>query len=112
MNLLNRAVFGKAFYRCGKKLNVIPVLEKETQGRWHYHAAIEPPTHLENHRFTALIHDCWGKTHWGYDQLLVREDADYGWVNYILKFSQKSGFDAWSDCIDWYSLENKPVAGV
>jgi hypothetical protein len=62
MNLLNRAVFGKVFYRYGKKLNVIPVLEKEIYGRWHYQAAIEPPAHMDAYQFDQLITDCWSRT--------------------------------------------------
>src|SRR5260370_14949164 len=41
-DFLNRAVYGNAVRRCGKKLRMIPVLEKairrkSTGGRWHYH---------------------------------------------------------------------------
>jgi hypothetical protein len=112
MNLLNRAVFGKAFYRHRKRLNVIPILEKEFYGRWHYHAAIEPPSHLRSDHFKRLIQDCWKRTDWGYDRVKIREEADRGWVNYMLKPSQKSAFDAWSDCIDWDSLNNRSIVGV
>src|ERR1700747_2441152 len=58
MNLLNRAVYGAAFRRYGKRLRVLPVLEKGevracalrswdwgTFGRWHIHCAIELPSH-------------------------------------------------------------------
>jgi len=60
MNLLNREVYGAAFRRHGKRLRVLPVLEKGevhatalrswergTSGRWHIHCAIELPSHLE-----------------------------------------------------------------
>jgi hypothetical protein len=53
MNLLNRAVFGAAFRRHGKRLRVLPVLgegevrtrtlrswEFGKSGRWHIHCAI------------------------------------------------------------------------
>jgi hypothetical protein len=56
MNLLNRAVYGSACRRYGKRLRVLPVLEKGevrartlrswergTSGRWHIHCAIELP---------------------------------------------------------------------
>jgi hypothetical protein len=112
MNLLNRAVFGKAFYRYRKRLKVIPILEKGFYGRWHYHAAIEPPAHIGSDHFKRLIKDCWKRTDWGYDRVEIGEDADRGWINYMLKPSQKSGFDAWSDCIDWNSLNNSPTVGV
>src|ERR1700693_1165868 len=57
MNLLNRAVYGSAFRRHGKRLRVLPVLEKGevraralrpwecgASGRWHIHCAIELPS--------------------------------------------------------------------
>jgi hypothetical protein len=60
MNVLNRAVYGAAFRRHGKRLRVLPVLEKGevrasalrscargTSGRWHIHCAIELPSHLD-----------------------------------------------------------------
>src|SRR5208282_5946263 len=60
MNLLNRAVYGAAFRRYGKRLRVLPVLEKGevraralrswhggTSGRWHIHCAIELPSHFD-----------------------------------------------------------------
>jgi hypothetical protein len=60
MNLLNRAVYGVAFRRHGKRFSVLPVLEKGevravalrswergTAGRWHIHCAIELPAHMD-----------------------------------------------------------------
>ena len=118
MNLLNRAVYGNAYRRNGKKLRVLPILEQGDfyaegifgklyfSNRWHFHAAIEPPTHVEPDRFNAIIHECWTKVDWGHREIMVRQNADRGWINYMLKRRQKSAFDAWSDCIDWVSLNN------
>jgi hypothetical protein len=106
MNLLNRSVYGNAFRRHGKQLRVLPILEKEERGRWHFHAAIEPPSHTEPDQFKALISRCWSKVDWGYREIVVRPNADRGWIKYMLKHRQKSAFDAWSDCIDWDSLHN------
>ena len=72
MNLLNRAVYGNAYRRNCKKLRVLPILEKASEdernrklrGRWHFHAAIEPPTHIEADRFKTLIQECWYKVDW------------------------------------------------
>jgi hypothetical protein len=108
-DFLNRAVYGNAVRRYGKTLRIIPVLEKSTGGRWHYHVAIEPPTHLDAVEFEALIHNCWAETDWGYREVMVRDDADSGWIRYMLKPSQKSCFDGWADCIDWFSLNNPVV---
>jgi hypothetical protein len=57
-NMLNRAVFGNATRRYGKRLRLIAVLEKELNGPWHYHAAIEPPPHLSADQFESLVRDC------------------------------------------------------
>jgi hypothetical protein len=108
-DFLNRAVYGNAVRRYGKRLRIIPVLEKSIGRRWHYHVAIEPPLHLDEIEFESLIHKCWAKTDWGYREVLVRDDADDGWIAYMLKPSQKSDFDNWADCIDWFSLNNPIV---
>src|ERR1700704_603316 len=38
MTRLNRSVY-KCAARKGKKLRIIPVIEKDADGRWHYHVA-------------------------------------------------------------------------
>jgi hypothetical protein len=119
MNLLNRAVFGAAFRRHRKRLRVLPVLEKGevhatalrswergTSGRWHIHCAIELPSHLDAVALEKLIRDCWAKVEWGYGRILVRDCADVGWINYMLKGRQKSEFDGFVDCIIVESLHN------
>ena len=109
MKMLNRAVFGNAARRNGKRLRVISVLEKDAHARWHYHAAIEPPPHVDEAEFLRMIRKCWRKVDWGYEQTCVRSGADAGWIRYMLKPRQKSGFETWSDCIDWFSFHN-PIA--
>ena len=122
MNLLNRAVYGAAFRRYGKRLRVLPVLEKGevraralrswdrgTSGRWHIHCAIELPSHFDGIALENLIRDCWAKVEWGYGRILVRDGANAGWINYMLKDRQKSEFDGFVDCIIIESLHN-PIA--
>ena len=122
MNLLNRAVYGSAFRRYGKSLRVLPVLEKGevgaralrswdrgTSGRWHIHCAIELPSHFDGIALESLIRDCWAKVEWGYGRILVRDGANVGWINYMLKDRQKSEFDGFVDCIIIESLHN-PIA--
>jgi hypothetical protein len=106
MRLLNRAVYGNAVCRYGKQLRVLPILEKEENQRWHFHAAIESPTHIEPNRFVASVRECWSKVDWGYHEIMIRPSANRGWIKYMLKCPQKSAFDAWSDCISWESLHN------
>ena len=122
MNLLNRAVYGAAFRRYGKRLRVLPVLEKGevraralrswergTSGRWHIHCAIELPLHLRAVALEKLIRACWAKVKLGYSRILVRDRANAGWISYMLKGSQKSEFDGFLDCIMVESLHNPIV---
>ena len=119
---LNRAVFGAAFRRYGKRLRVLPVLEKGEvrtrtlrswefgkSGRWHIHCAIELPSHIDAIALEKLIRKCWAKVEWGYSRILIRDGANEGWINYMLKGRQKSAFDNFLDCIVIESLHN-PIA--
>jgi len=122
MNLLNRAVYGSAFRRHGKRLRVLPVLEKGevraralrpwecgASGRWHIHCAIELPSHFGAITLEKMIRECWAKVEWGYGRILVRDGANAGWIDYMLKDRQKSEFDGFLDCIIIESLHN-PIA--
>jgi hypothetical protein len=119
VNLLNRTVYGAAFRRHGKRLRVLPVLEKgevraralrswerSTSGRWHIHCAIELPSHFDAIILEKLVRDCWAKVAWGYGQVLVRDGANNGWIDYMLKGAQKSQFDWFLDCVIIESLHN------
>ena len=108
---LNRAVYGKAASRHQKRLRLIAVLEKDLSGRWHFHAAIEPPAHFSPEQFDEEVRRCWAKTHWAYREVMVRDNADPGWLKYMFKQRQKSGLEHWSDCIDWDTFHN-PIAGA
>jgi hypothetical protein len=130
MNMLNATAFGNAARYRNKRLRVIPILEKTESGRWHYHAAIEPPAHMSREQFTGQVRLCWWKTHWGHRIVDLEFDfnlpwlhalrgkvytlqggvyASSGWISYILKDRSKSGFESWFDCIDLSSLYN-PIA--
>ena len=122
MNLLNKAAYGSAFRRYGKRLRVLPVLEKGelrarslrrwergTSGRWHIHCAIELPPHFDAFALETLIGDCWAKVELGYGRILVRDGANAGWIDYMLKDGQKSEFDGLLDCVMIESMHN-PIA--
>ena len=47
------------------------------------------------------------KVEWGYGRILVRDGANAGWINYMLKDRQKSEFDGFVDCIIIKSLHNR-----
>jgi len=127
MTRFNRSVYGRAA-RKGKKLRAIPVVEKDASGRWHYHLAIEPPTHLNADQFAAQNISSWLKSPWAhrinhikpeavrgwvYDEFQKRESAlpkldpeKDGWRIYLLKKRGKSGLEDWVDCIDLDTLNN------
>jgi hypothetical protein len=120
MNLLNKAVYASAFRRHGKRLRVLPVLEKGevcarslrrwergTSGRWHIHCAIELPPHFDAFALETLIGDCWAKVELGHGRILVRDGANAGWIKYMLKDRQKSEFDGLLDCVIIESLHNR-----
>ena len=119
---LNRSVYGNANRRYGKRLRVLDVVEKDKHGRWHIHAAIEPPEKMTDFQFRQAIKKCWvgwdekTKNIWAYRETKITFGADEGAVVYLLKFRQKSGLEAWSDSIDWYSFYNPtadtPVASI
>jgi hypothetical protein len=46
-----------------------------------------------------LIRDSYARVEWGHGRILVRDGADAGWINYMLKDRQKSAFDGFLDCI-------------
>jgi hypothetical protein len=83
MNLLNRAVYGAALRQHGKRLRVLPVLEKGevraralrssergTSGRWHIHCAIELPSHCDAIALERLVRHCWAKVEWATAEFL------------------------------------------
>jgi hypothetical protein len=122
MKLLNRAVYGAAFCRYDKRLRVLPVIEKGevragglrswergTHGRWHIHCAIELPAHLDAVCLEKLIRHCWARVKLGYGRILVRDGANAGWINYMLKNRQKTEFDTFFDCVMVESLHNPIV---
>jgi hypothetical protein len=123
-NLLNKIIYRAAFRRHRKRLRVLPVLERGevrartlrsweqgVSGRWHIHCAIELPSHLNAVALEKLVRACWAKVEWACGRILVRDRADMGWINYMLKHRQKSEFDGFCDCIIIGSLHN-PVAGA
>ena len=73
------------------------------------HCAIELPEHFDAIALENLIRDCWAKAQWGYGQILVRDGANTGWIDYMLKGTQKAQFDGFLDCVIIESLHN-PIA--
>jgi hypothetical protein len=92
-----------------RRAGALRAWERGTSGRWHIHCAIELPSHLDAVALENLIRDCWAKVELGYGRILIRDGADAGWINYMLKDRQKSEFDGFGDCIMIESLHN-PIA--
>ena len=84
MNRMNQKAYGNAFRRFGKRLGVVPALERSPSGRWHYHACIQNPYDSLT-AFSAATQDSWTKTRWGYHELDVQSQYSNAWLDYILK---------------------------
>jgi hypothetical protein len=63
---------------------------------------------LDGFALENLIRDCWAKVEWGFGRILVRDGANAGWINYMLK-DRQSEFDGFVDCIIIESLHS-PIA--
>lgn len=102
LNLLNSEVFGKRFRRFGKRLNVIPSLERSSSGRLHYHLVLQKPVSRypemaqdADKEFLELIDNCWKRTDFGYEHTHIHHQIDSGWTDYISKTAHAG------DGIDW-----------
>src|SRR5256885_10288027 len=101
------------YYPYLKKARSVPARyvhgECGASGRWHIHCAIELPSHFNAINLENVIRECWAKVEWGHGRILVRDGANAGWIDYMLKDRQKSEFDGFLDCIIIESLHN-PIA--
>jgi hypothetical protein len=98
LNRLNSSVYGKRFKRFGQKLNIVPVLERSSTHRLHYHLILQNPYPDDPSAFSRLIEAEWAKTRFGYVQSHIDEQIDHGWAKYITKFKNAG------DGIDWENL--------
>ena len=97
LNRLNRAFLGNAV-RHGKRVYVLAVIERGGDKRYHYHAIIDRPEHIEPAAFDIAVTDCWSKTRWARRQIDIQHGANEGWLQYMLKERTKTNFH---DDIDW-----------
>jgi hypothetical protein len=110
MRQLNRSVYGAAFRHYGKRLRVIPILERSANRRWHYHVAMEPPLHMNNSSLAELAMTLWHTSDFGYEHGDAALSADANWIFYMAKLRTKSGFEHYFDCIDTESFFNPAVS--
>ena len=98
-NRLNAKSLGAAAKRYTKKLRTFAVIERNAEGRLHYHMIIDRPAHIAADHLSALVREQWLKTDFGYRHIDVQPMTSDGWVSYILKGRQKNG--RLLEHIDW-----------
>ena len=94
LNVFNKRVLGNSFYRYGKRVEVISVLERSKNDRLHYHLALKNPFPDNPEKTEHLITEIWIQSHWGYEEIHIDRNIDNGWIDYITK-------DFGDDSIDW-----------
>ena len=93
INRFSKRAFGNASSRHGRRVSVIPVLERSYAGRWHYHLAMANPFPTLGECDLA-IRECWAKTRWGYNEIDIQPLHNrVGWINYITKSRDTGGWD-------------------
>lgn len=110
-NALNREIYRSAHRHHGKRLRIIPLLERSASGRWHYHVAVEPPEFMDGEVLATLAMKRWEQTDLGYGHGQVCAQADIGWLKYMTKFRTKEIFEDFLDCLDVEALHN-PIASA
>src|SRR6266849_5717682 len=98
MNRLNHKILGSAAKLHGRELKTVAVIERNADGRLHYHAMIGRPYYCPFEQFRAVISAQWLRTDFGYRQIDIQDAADAGWTDYMLKYRQKTSL---LDSIDW-----------
>ena len=86
MNVLGHSILGSARSK-KQRIPIFPVLERNTEGRFHYHAIIDVPKGVD-HRFLIKLDSIWRGSHLGYQETNF-QIADQGWVRYMLKGRSK-----------------------
>ena len=104
-NCLNQRLFGNAYRRYGRRLNMIVVEEGGSDGvRHHQHTVIDMPARVQFPEFCQMIENTWvNQTLWGYHQIhFDRPNTELGglqgWISYITKSSQLSDHIDWQNC--------------
>jgi len=100
LNVLNKRCFGNSFKRFNKKLRVIPVLEKSSNGRFHYHLTLQNPYPENPYKFESMINHTWFKTNYGYRHIHIHRNINEGWNDYITKFNTRD------DEVDWINFSS------
>ena len=110
MHQLNKKIYKRAYRHFGKRLQIVAVLEKSKEGRFHFHAAIEAPSHMVAIEFCSVAMKLWLEQDFGYDHGMARPNADRGWIGYMAKNRSKDGLEHYFDCIDLDTYFKKVVS--
>jgi hypothetical protein len=98
MNVVNKKVLGARAKKKENRLGIIPVLEKDQKGRFHYHLTIGFPDNINKIQLEEIFLKAWRLSYFGYDHAKAVANPDQGWLKYILK---SKGFAPLADRIDW-----------
>jgi hypothetical protein len=82
---LNKKIYGAAFTRYNKCVDVVPVFEYDKSNKLHYHLLIKVPNRISEYQLHALILTNWMKTNWGLWEMDLQNTHDSGWLRYITK---------------------------
>jgi len=97
LNKVNRKLFGKNGNKKGRKLKVIPVMEKTW--KIHFHLLIEIPEGKTFKEIRDLLLWYWRGTRYGAFKNHTKTNADEGWLDYITKFRRQE------DEVDFLNIE-------
>jgi len=100
LNVLNKRCFGNSFKRFNKKLRVLPVLEKSSNGRLHYHLTLQNPFPEDPYKFESMINFTWFKTNYGHRHIHIHRNVNEGWNDYITKLKTSD------DEVDWINFSS------
>ena len=110
MRDLNRRIYKSAYIKKKKRLNTIPILEKDECGRFHIHAAIEAPHFMTQDEFCKFAMDIWLEQYFGYGHGDAQTNANRGWLDYMAKIRSKNVFDHYLDCLIIDAFHNNKTA--
>lgn len=82
---LNKTIYGAAFTRYNRRIDVVPVFEYDKSDKLHYHLIIKVPNRISEDQLRTLILTCWMKTNWGLWQTKSDKTYSGGWLRYITK---------------------------
>lgn len=92
LDRVNKRVYGNAYRRYGKKLNVVTVIEKNKDNkRLHIHALIECPDWMPKSDLIDIVDKSWDRSPWSYDERRIEEIES---VRGSLEYNMKTGLDA------------------